>query len=168
MTYVLKSFKYYWRSMLSLILLFAIIGITIVMTLQTHEVMKLHTEQELEQQWRTDYDLLVRPNHNSSTLLDNHHLIRRSDMEDIRGGISFEQGIRYRDIPEGNSVLTPNEIINIRDKSDLDYSKLNENLEKYEEIYSHFDMSISAPIIEIPFRRGYFWSVIAVDPEAEK
>lgn len=214
MTLLTKILYYYWRSFISIILIFTIVGISFIYSTQTVENIKIQSDQELNLQWRTDYDLLVSPSKKFTKEDDiKKDLVRRSDMGNVRGGITREQyekiknlsevevaapltflgymkagdisseirpqeegiyitttetevfdGIRYRKVPEGNSELSPIEIIHINPS--FDYSK---NINEYGEIYSRLGWArINSLIIPILFRMDYYWSIIAVDPEEEK
>lgn len=101
-----RVFAYYWRSITAIILILLLVGIAIIGSFQTSNQMKLVTDEELQDNWRTDYDLLVSPSieENSDEAVNN--LVRRSDMGDIRGGISLEQYQAIKEI-EGITVAAP-------------------------------------------------------------
>jgi putative ABC transport system permease protein len=118
-TYILKNLIYYWRTVLSIVLILLIMGVSFTYTLQTTERMKIATNEELDDQWRTEYDLLISPNpeQDSSATVQaekSDHpgiegektLVRRSDMGNHYGGITLEQYEKIKMI-EGVKVAAP-------------------------------------------------------------
>lgn len=58
---ILKNIMYYWRSTLSIIVILVLIGLAFIYTFQTSEHMKVQATEQLTKNWRTGYDLLIRP-----------------------------------------------------------------------------------------------------------
>ncbi len=74
--------------------------------------MRIHTNNQLDQQWRTDYDLLVHPpkeiteRDTTNERLEIGSLVRRSDLGNHYGGISMEQYEQIKEI-DGIKVAAP-------------------------------------------------------------
>jgi putative ABC transport system permease protein len=93
--------------MLALTLILSLIGITLSYTFETSERMKILTTERLEDQWRTEYDLLVSPESSpNQNNLNKKDLVRRSNMTNHYGGISIEQYHQIKSIP-GVQVAAP-------------------------------------------------------------
>lgn len=193
-------------------------------TLQSSEQMRIHTSEQLDDQWRTDYDLLVHPPTdieeedviNEQTEIGS--LIRRSDMGNHYGGISMEQYEQIKAIPgvkvaaplaflgyleaDFGSIYYPIERkdygfyymerkaeifdgIRYRATTDEDdwrnsryhqyitqeeiREKWNNDWMKLADYYSQGGWSPAGVPPSSTFRGdGYAWSLIAVDPDAEK
>ena len=137
---LLKNFTYYWRSTVSVLLILIIIGLAIIYAFQTTEKMQIEAKDDLTDQWRTGYDLLVSP----SKLNDNYsvepnqkgfdasevtddQLVRRSDMPHYGGGISIEQYELIKEI-EDIQVAAPLSFIGYIENEGL---SMNLNVEEY-------------------------------------
>src|SRR5690554_4393057 len=101
---LLKNFTYYWRSTVSVLLILIIIGLAIIYAFQTTEKMQIESYDDLTDQWRARFYLIV-----SASILHNNYSVklkeigvngtayavdqldRRSDMPHYGGGISIEQ-----------------------------------------------------------------------------
>lgn len=115
---ILKSIMYYWRSTLSIIVILVLIGLAFIYTFQTSEHMKVQATEQLTKNWRTGYDLLIRPKteemahkinlretgENSNTVLDG--LVRRGDLAQHHSGITREQYERIKAL-DGVEVAAP-------------------------------------------------------------
>lgn len=103
---LLKILKHYWRPFLATVLIFAIVGLSFIFATQTSEAMKIQAAQELDQQWRTDYDLLIRPSRGQADGPSDQELVRRSDMGNHIGGITLDQYEQIKAI-QGVEVAAP-------------------------------------------------------------
>jgi putative ABC transport system permease protein len=103
-----RQLKYYWRSNLSIILVFTLMGLSFMYILQTSEKMEIQASEILDDQWRSGYDLLVHPNRPLE--MDTQGLIRIQEVENNQGGISIEEYEIIKSIP-GIEVAAPLSLI---------------------------------------------------------
>jgi hypothetical protein len=113
-----KLLRYYWRPFFAIVLIFAIVGVSFIYSAQTAEKMKIEAYQELDQQWRTDYDLLVSPGQDQTAGEQKQELVRRSDMGNYMGGISREQYEKIKAI-EGVEVAAPLSFLGYIESNDV-------------------------------------------------
>lgn len=101
-----RIFTHYLRPIVAIVIVLLLVCFATINSFKTSSTMNIITRDELQNNWRTDYDLLIRPTTSEANTGDLSELVRRSDMGNIRGGITLEQYEIIKGI-EGVLVAAP-------------------------------------------------------------
>ncbi len=121
--------QYYWRPLLAIILILVILGVGFAYSFNTYDKLSLILRDNLDENWRSEYDLLVSPNTENKTTSNSEaglNLLRRSDIGNNYGGISLEQYEQIKQL-EGVEIAAPISFIGYIKSDDM---HINYKLEK--------------------------------------
>lgn len=101
--FLIKNLITNWKSVTLLIVTLILMGVGIISSVDQIERTSIKVEDELGQNWRTGFDLLVLPQGTGSEEME---LLRPNFIDGIYGGITLEQYEKIKEI-EGVEVAAP-------------------------------------------------------------